>query len=190
MMVSLATFTENNSPGEYAPWIGMTTTRWEGVHRKQPGQLIEPSTFIIIIDGPIANASENSTIHSQLRVFQGTATGAVNTSRLSICFISLSEITYSEKATETHVRYGHNHFGLPFGNLGYPEVQFRYQPVVSPESPWISTPIIQEEEETIYADTNQSLTFKDLVNVLDRISHPTEVEEIPLPFDPDDYPVV
>src|SRR5713101_5578052 len=153
MMVSPATFTENNSPGEYAPWMGMTTTRWEDIHRKQPGQFIGPSTFIIIIDETITNISENSTIHFQLRVFQDTATGALNTSGLSVCLIPLNEITYPGETTETHVRYGCNHFGLPFGNLGYPEVQFRYQPIVSPESLWISTPMIQEEEETIYADT-------------------------------------
>jgi hypothetical protein len=48
----------------------------------------------------------------------------------------------------------------------------------------------EEELETIHVDTNQGLSFKDLVSALDRISRPTEIEDIPLPFDPDDYPVV
>ena len=46
-----------------------------------------------------------------------------------------------------------------------------------------------ENENSIYADTNQALTFQDLARALDRISQPTEIEDTPLPFDPDDYPV-
>jgi len=65
-----------------------------------------------------------------------------------------------------------------------------HQLFAQPERPGISTQVIQEEEETIYADTNQAFTLKDLVGALDRVSHPTEIEDIPLPFDPDDYPVV
>ncbi len=47
-----------------------------------------------------------------------------------------------------------------------------------------------EDEEIIYADTNYQLSLKDMAEALDRISQPTQVEDIPLPFDPDDYPVV
>ena len=46
-----------------------------------------------------------------------------------------------------------------------------------------------ENENSIYADTNQALTFQDLARALDRISQLTEIEDTPLPFDPDDYPL-
>lgn len=46
-----------------------------------------------------------------------------------------------------------------------------------------------ENENSIYADTNQELTFQDLARTLDRISQLTEIEDMPLPFDPDDYPL-
>lgn len=46
-----------------------------------------------------------------------------------------------------------------------------------------------ENENSIHADTNQELTFQDLARTLDRISQLTEIEDTPLPFDPDDYPL-
>jgi hypothetical protein len=48
----------------------------------------------------------------------------------------------------------------------------------------------EEEPETITADTAQSLSFEDLVNALDKISEPTTVIDVLLPFDPDDFTVV
>ena len=45
-------------------------------------------------------------------------------------------------------------------------------------------------QEIIYADTDQPMTMQQLAAALDRISAPTQAEDTPLPFDPDDYPVV
>ena len=118
--------------------------------------------------------------------------GAKDTSGLSVSFVSSFDLSFLGESTKTHIRTCYRHSGLFSGNLEYPEMQFRTGLDALPEHPWISTQVIQEEREreTIYADTNQVLTFKDLASALDRISHPTEIEEIPLPFDPDDYPVV
>lgn len=76
--------------------------------------------------------------------------------------------------------------------LGYLGMQTRRSISDLTRTPWVSIQVLQEEEEleTIHVDTNQGLSFKDLVSALDRISRPTEIEDIPLPFDPDDYPVV
>jgi hypothetical protein len=115
-----------------------------------------------------------------------------DTSRSDIPFAFLSEYSsFLRETTETHSYTGRNHSGLYYKTWGYLEVQFIYDLDTLPQ-PWMPTQVTQEREgqEAIRADTNQILSFKELVNVLDRISHPTEVEEIPLPFDPDDYPVV
>ena len=44
--------------------------------------------------------------------------------------------------------------------------------------------------EPIIADTDQSLTFDDLINVFDKISKPTTMDDVPLSVDPDDIPVI
>lgn len=48
---------------------------------------------------------------------------------------------------------------------------------------------IKEKAEIISRDTDQTPSAEDLVSALDRISEPVEEESVPLPFDPDDYPV-
>ncbi len=190
-MESPATITKNNTLEEYAASMARTTTRREDFSREKPLQFAGFSQSPTGVYVMAANVPANLTTASYFIPIQGITFETVDTSGLSAPFISPHEIIYSGGATETHVGYWYNHFGLPFGNLGYPEVQFSYQPVVSPEGPWISTPVIQQGEvETIYADTNQTMTLKDLAGALDRISRPTEIEDIPLPFDPDDYPVV
>lgn len=47
----------------------------------------------------------------------------------------------------------------------------------------------EEEQEVITADIDRPLTFEELVNALDVISKPTEISDVPLTVDPDDYPV-
>src|SRR5258708_4927416 len=47
-----------------------------------------------------------------------------------------------------------------------------------------------EEPEIIHADTDRASSPEELAKALDIISHLTEVKDTPLPFDPDDYPVV
>jgi len=188
-MASPATFTENNSPAEYAPWMGMTITRGEDVFRKKPVKLIGLSPQATSADVITANAPASLTVTYQFIVIQIIDTEV--TSGLDVSFLRPCVISPLGETTETHVRYGYDHPLLRFGNLGYTEVQPWHQLVALPESPWISTEVIQEEErETIRADTDRALSFKDLVSALDRISRPTEMEDIPLPFDPDDYPVV
>src|SRR5260221_10281365 len=49
---------------------------------------------------------------------------------------------------------------------------------------------MMEDENIIYADSDYTLSLKDMADALDRISRSTQVEDTPLPFDPDDYPVV
>lgn len=45
------------------------------------------------------------------------------------------------------------------------------------------------EQEIIHADTDKALTDDELISALDKISHPSEVEDMSLSVDPDDYPL-
>jgi hypothetical protein len=191
-MVSPATMTKDNSPREYAALMARTTISNEQVSRDKRLQLTETFTQNTAnANGISAILQANPTITNRFIVLQSSTIHAQVTLGTGIVFIAQG-VSSSEEAAETHIRYGYNYFGLPVGNLGYAEVQFWHQSVVSPEGTWISTEVIQEkeEQEQIYADTNQTMTLKDLAGALDRISRPTEIEDIPLPFDPDDYPVV
>lgn len=49
---------------------------------------------------------------------------------------------------------------------------------------------MMEDESPIHADTDQALNFQELVRAFDAMTIPTQVADTPLPFDPDDYPVV
>ncbi len=197
-MERTANFSKSSSPGEYASLIAMTASGWEDVLRQKSLQLFEPFTPTTRAYGTTANATTNPTIANQCMVIQRTTNyeeyrlEAEDTSGLGVSFVFLSDLSSLAWTTETHNRTRYCLSGLFCGTLVYPERQLRYELVAPPESPWMTAQVIPEEEEqeTIRADTNQALSFKDLVSALDRISRPTEIEDIPLPFDPDDYPVV
>jgi hypothetical protein len=191
MMERTATFSKSNTPEEYAPWKATTITSGEQIPQEKVLRLIEAPSLTTSAFWATANAPANPTTPSQFIVLQTTAIGAEDTSGTSIVFIAQGNISSLGEATGTYVRYGYDHPRLLFGNLGYPEVQIWYQPIALPESPWISTEVIQEEErETIHADTDRALSFDELLSALDKISRPMEVEDVPLSVDPDDYPVV
>jgi len=179
-MEQTATFSKSNSPEEHAVLIASL-------------QLIGPLTPTARTYGSTANVQANPTPASQFIAIQGTINFAedISGSGVILSIIPQGDITSSGEATETHVRYGYDHPRLLFGNLGYTEVHLWHQLVALPESPWISTEVIQEEErETIRADTDRALSFYELLSALDKISRPMEVEDVPLSVDPDDYPVV
>jgi hypothetical protein len=101
-------------------------------------------------------------------------------------FVSLADLPSLGETTETHNRTRYSLSGLLPGISGHPEVQLRYN--APSEGPRM--PIQEEEQEIIRADTNRALSFQELLDALDRISRPTEMEDIPLSVDPDDYPIV
>lgn len=188
----------SSSPGGNTPWMDTTTSGEEHTLQENSLLLIEPSTSITRTYGTTANASVNPTIACRFMAIQRIDNyekyllGVEDTSGLSVSFASSFDLSFLEESTKAHIHTCYRLSGLFCGNLEYPEEQFRSGLIALLEHPRTSTQVIQEEEEreTIYADTNQVLTFRDLANALDRISRPTEVEDIPLPFDPDDYPVV
>jgi hypothetical protein len=49
--------------------------------------------------------------------------------------------------------------------------------------------LVASEEEPIVADSDRPRTTDELSRALDRLSHPTAKESVPLGFDPDDYPL-
>jgi hypothetical protein len=142
--------------------------------------------------GITANATANLTIADQFVILWRIANyeeyllGAEDTSGLSTSFVSLADLPSLGETTETHNRTRYSLSGLLSGISGYPEVQFGYN--APSESPRM--PIQEEEQEIIRADTNRALSFQELLDALDRISRPTEMEDIPLSVDPDDYPIV
>jgi hypothetical protein len=146
-------------------------------------QSFESPTWICDIN---TNAPENSTvgigfIPLQRVVNYGDYSSDIGDISMSgISLVSFLNTSPVEEATETH---GVNSYRSLLGTPLYDLVA-----LLKDLSP--STEFMQREQETIRADTSQSLSFRDLVNALDRISRPTEMEDIPLPFDPDDYPVV
>ncbi len=197
-MEQTATFSKNSSPGEYAALMAMTASGRENVFREKSLQHIGLLPLTTGAHGTTANAPVNATYASQIIVIQCKSNneesllGAEDTSGSGVFFVSLSDLSSVGEATWIYTRNRYGLSGRPCQGLGYPEVQLRYELVTPPESPWMAIQLIREEEgqETIRADTNRALSFKDLVSALDRISRPTEIEDIPLPFDPDDYPVV
>ncbi len=192
------TFSKSSSPGENTALIVMTDSGRIDVLRQKSLQLIEPLTPTTRAYGTTANETTNPTIANQCIVIQRTTNyeeyrlETEDTSGLGVFSIALFGLSSLGEVTETHNRIRYGLSGLLYGTLGYPEVQIRYELVAPSESPWMPIQVIPEEEEqeTIRADTNQALSFKGLASLLDRISRPTEIEDIPLPFDPDDYPVV
>lgn len=114
-MERTATFSKSNSPREHAALIASL-------------QLIGPLTPTTRAYGAIANVPANLTTASQFIVLQGTTNVTEDTSGSGVSFVFHFNLSSSGEATETHIRYGYDLFALPFGNLGYPEVQFSYQP--------------------------------------------------------------
>ncbi len=192
MMVLPATFSKSNSFDECAVWMPTMTLGKERVSQEKSLQLAERSTGSTSTYGTAVNMSVNSSVAHRFVFFQHIAdyekyfpdTG--NTSGLSASYLDSSCL---EAPTETRTC---SRYGLSESILGYLGMQTRRSISDLTRTPWVSIQVLQEEEEleTIHVDTNQGLSFKDLVSALDRISRPTEIEDIPLPFDPDDYPVV
>jgi len=191
-----ATYTLCSSPGEYAPWMTMTNPGGEHILREKSLQFIGRSTLGTSVYWTTANAPVNPTNANQYTIIQCITnyveylSGSENTSGFDI--VSLSDFSSVGEATWIDTRNRYGLFGHPCQTPGYLDVQLRYELVTPPKIPWMAIQAIrkEEEQETIHADTNRALSFKDLVSALDRISRPTEREDIPLPFDPDDYPVV
>lgn len=46
-----------------------------------------------------------------------------------------------------------------------------------------------DQGEMVVADTNRVLSTSEMARMLDSVSRPTKRESVPLPFDPDDYPL-
>ncbi len=197
-MVQTATFSKGSSTENYTAWMPTTTSDQEHFLREKSMQLVGLPTFTSSAYGTTTNASVNPTIAYQFIVLQRITNfeeyllEVEDTSGMGASFVTLFDLSSLRETTETHIRTRYCFSGLLCGTLGYQDVYLSYGLVTPPESPWMSTQAIQEEKEweTIRADTNRALSFKDLVSALDRISRPTEMEDIPLPFDPDDYPVV
>jgi hypothetical protein len=193
-----ATFSKTNSSREYAAWIPTTISGEEHILREKLLQFIGLPTGSTCTYGTIANVSANPTSTHQFILFQRLTNyedyllDPENTSGLGVFFVSRLASPSLETLTDTHISSRCSLSGQIHKTLGYPKVQIRYRLSDLPGNPWIPIQVVQEEEEqeTIYADTNQTLSFKDLVTALDRISSPTAIEDVPLPFDPDDYPVV
>ncbi len=195
-MELLATFNKSNSPREYTPWMCTITSGGEYVLREKSLQHIGLLPLTTAALGTTANAPANTTYAAEIMVLRRITNyevylfDAEDTSGLSVSCVSLFDLSSLGEATETHIRTKYVPSRLLFGTLENPVVQLISGLFAPPESSWMTTQVIREEQETIRADTAQALSFKDLVNALDTISRPTEVEDIPLPFDPDDYPVV
>lgn len=195
-MELLATFNKSNFPKEYTPWMGTITLGGEYVLREKSLQHIGLLPLTTAAPGITANASANPTYAAEIIVLRRITNyevylfDAEDTSGLSVSCVSLFDLSSLGEATETHICTKYVPSRLLFGTLENPVVQLISGLFAPPESSWMTTQVIREEQETIRADIAQALSFKDLVNALDRISRPTEIEDIPLPFDPDDYPVV
>jgi len=172
--------------------------RWEFTDSEKLQSFIGYPLLTTRTHSVIGNAPINPTIAAQFSTIQQIPKcdryllGAKDNSVCSIIFVFHSTLFSSKDATATHTYILNSLFNLSSIGSNVLGGQLVPQSVTLPENPYIPSQIIQEEEEqeTIYADTNRALSFKDLVSALDRISHSTEREDIPLPFDPDDYPVV
>lgn len=100
-MERTATFSKNNSPGEYAALIAITASCWEDVLRQKSLQLIGSLTPTTRAYGATVNVPANPTTASQFIVLQGTTNVAEDTSGVSI--ISWHDISSSGQATGTHI---------------------------------------------------------------------------------------
>lgn len=186
MIELAAVLNENNSFGENAAQPFITTSGGEYDLHEKALQLIPAFTYV--------NAPTNQTIACQVITIHRTDIYGdyrlEDTSRSDLSFVSLAEFSSLKEATEIHFSNWHGITRVLRGNLRHSEIRLGNVLLVMPGSPWTSEQVIQEEKETVRADTTRALSFGELVNALDRISRPTEIEDVPLPFDPDDYPVV
>jgi hypothetical protein len=198
MMPLSATLSRGNSSREYAAWIPTTTLGEEQILQQRSLQFFELITGSTCTYRTIANMSANPTITrpfvllQHLTDYEDYLLDQKDTSGLQASSISHLDPACLGAVTQVHINSRYSLAEQFRAMPGCLEIQIRYSVNDLSESSWISTRVIQgeEEPEIIHADTNQGLSFRDLVNALDKISHPTEKEDVPLPFDPDDYPVV
>ncbi len=96
----------------------------------------------------------------------------------------------SGEIVETCAHNKYDFSDLFYRSLRSLEIKFIAEPFLRSDNFCLSPQVIQERQETIRADTDRAMSFGELLNALDRISRPVEMEEVPLSVDPDDYPVV
>src|SRR6266849_4786333 len=142
MMELSATFSKSNSFEEYAAWMTTITLGKNHAHPEKSLQFVERPTGSTCTYGDRASVSANPTLAHRVIFFQYLP-------------------GYDEYLLDTGDTSGLSASLSIFGYLG----------TYSITNSWISTQVIQEEEEpeTIHADTSQGLSFRDLVNVLDRM---------------------
>lgn len=191
------TLSRSSNLGEYSALISTMTSGVEYDLQERTLQFIHAPAHITSPYWITANALANSTVGSRFIVlrridnYEEYRLCEGDTSGLGMSFASLFSHSSGE-ATETHIHTRHNFSGLLYRPPRSLEIQLIFELFAPPDSNRISAQVIQEqdEQETIRADTNRSLSFGELLYALDRISHPIEAESIPLSVDPDDYPVV
>jgi hypothetical protein len=140
-MVSSATFTENNSPGEYATLMAGTNTPMGQFVREKPIRVTRHSVQTTSANGITANVPVTTTLDFHFISIQDITFSAGDTSGLGATFLSPRDITTLGGATEIHALNRYNQFGQLFGNLEYTGVQFWYQSGLFAPEP---TPTIEE----------------------------------------------
>jgi len=145
MMASLATFTENNSPGEYATLMARTNTPMEHFLR-----VYRRSAQTTSANGITANVPVTTTIDFHFIPIEGITISEVDTSRWGATFLSPRDIATLGETTETHFPNKNNLSVLFLGVLLHLVVQLLSELVTKPMLTIWSTPVEETSIRTYY----------------------------------------
>ena len=155
-MASPATFTENNSPGEYATLMTRTNTPMESFVRENLVRVTRHSAQTTSANGIAANVPMSTTTDFHFIPIQGIAGSTVNISGLDATFLSPGDITPLGETTETHFSSKDSPSALLLGVLLYLIVQLLPDLVTKPMLTIWSTPAEAESSRLRVEDSREA----------------------------------